>query len=176
MGLASKKLSYRTYNMKYRRDKCELSHELLKAKARELATQLPSEYEMSSLDAENASKEWILSVLKRNNWIGVQLHGEAGEISDGNKWNQATLNEPFEELGTVSSRFVKHNMSNMSQQVGSNATWYGHHSRIFRSHIFMGYNVDTIGLYAASDDEQEVLHEIRHWSVAISFFLLRWCL
>lgn len=83
-------------------------------KARELATQLFDEVALRSFKASNG---WIYSLLKRNNSIGVKLHGEAGEIS----------NEEAQELllqfrSNLALELEKHNIKDLGQVYNGDQT------------------------------------------------------
>lgn len=66
----------------YQQDKCGLSWMLMKEKARSIYSTLFPEADVNpNLPTLKASDGWIAKVLKRNDFVGVNLHGEANDIS-----------------------------------------------------------------------------------------------
>lgn len=61
------------------RDKCGLSYCILQLKALEWAKECLSAEAQASF---HASPKWVYNVLLRNNFIGLNLHGESNEMSD----------------------------------------------------------------------------------------------
>jgi len=59
----------------YTRDKLGLSWSLMRARALKYAKEL-------NIENFEASDGWIEKVLKRNNLVGIKMHGEAGDMSD----------------------------------------------------------------------------------------------
>ena len=79
----------------YKIDKCGLSWQILKEHAATFAEE-QKESQPEKYATFNTSSGWLSNVLKRNNFVGVSLHGEAAEADQEERCN--AINKFWKDL------------------------------------------------------------------------------